>query len=113
MTSTRLEQIAVAALIGSAGAVQFSIAAGQILLAVAVACWLAMLVVGRQTFSAPRIFWPLAVGPNPAMHVQGYVNTTMTVIMLVCVVVILSNAVWRWTLVLRGRVAVAAATDLA
>ena len=61
--------------------------------------------------SVRDIFWPLAVGPNPAMHVQGYVNTTMTVVMLVCVVVILSNAVWRWTLVLRGRVAVAAATS--
>jgi carbon starvation protein len=60
--------------------------------------------------SVRDIFWPLAVGPDPAMHVQGYVNTTMTVVMLVCVVVILSNAVWRWTLVLSGRVAVAAAT---
>jgi putative inorganic carbon (HCO3(-)) transporter len=61
MTSRRLEQIAVAALVGSAGALQFSIAAGQILLAVTVACWLAMLVAGRQPFRAPRIFWPLAV----------------------------------------------------
>jgi carbon starvation protein len=55
-------------------------------------------------------FWPMAVGPNPATHLQGYVNTTLTVIMLVCVVVILSNAVWRWVQVLRGRVAVATAT---
>jgi O-antigen ligase len=61
MTSTRLEQIAAAALIGSAGALQFSIAVGQILLAVAVACWLAMLIVGHQPFRAPRMFWPLAV----------------------------------------------------
>jgi hypothetical protein len=61
MTSRRLEQIAVAALVGSAGTLQFSIAVGQILLAVAVACWLAMLVVGRQPFRAPRVFWPLAV----------------------------------------------------
>jgi len=61
MTSRRVEQIAVAALVGSAGALQFSIAAGQILLAVAVACWLAMLVAGRQPFRAPRIFWPLVV----------------------------------------------------
>jgi O-antigen ligase len=61
MTSTRLEQVAAAALIGSAGALQFSIAVGQILLAVAVACWLAMLIVGHQPFRAPRMLWPLAV----------------------------------------------------
>jgi carbon starvation protein len=55
-------------------------------------------------------FWPMAIGPDPATHLQGYVNTTLTVIMLVCVVVILSNAVWRWMRVLRGRVGVATAT---
>ena len=37
-------------------------------------------------------------------------NTTLTVIMLVCVVVILANAVWRWLQVLRGRIAIAPAT---
>jgi hypothetical protein len=30
---------------------------------------------------------------------------------MVCVVVILTNAVWRWTMVLSGRVKVAAATS--
>jgi carbon starvation protein len=59
--------------------------------------------------SVRDIFWPLAVGPNPATHVQGYINTTLTIIMLVSVVVILSNAVWRWSRVLRGRVAIAPA----
>jgi carbon starvation protein len=55
-------------------------------------------------------FWPLAIGPDPSVHVQGYVDTTLTVIMLVCVVVVLSNAVWRWLQVLRGRIAIAPAT---
>jgi carbon starvation protein len=50
-------------------------------------------------------FWPMAIGPNPDRHFQGYLNTTLTVIMLVSVVVILSNAIWRWIQVLRGRVA--------
>jgi carbon starvation protein len=50
-------------------------------------------------------FWPMAVGPNPARHFQGYLNTTLTVVMMVCVVVILANAIWKWTQVLRGRVA--------
>jgi carbon starvation protein len=56
-------------------------------------------------------FWPMAIGPNPAQHFQGYLNTTLTVVMMVCVVVILANAVWKWLQVLRGRVAVAPATS--
>ena len=56
-------------------------------------------------------FWPMAIGPDPAVHFQGYVNTTLSVIMMVCVIVILSNAVWRWMQVLRGRIAIAAATS--
>ena len=56
-------------------------------------------------------FWPLAIGANPATHFQGYIDTALTVIMMVCVVIILTNAVWRWMQVLRGRVAVAEATS--
>ena len=56
-------------------------------------------------------FWPLAIGANPATHFQGYIDTALTVIMMVCVVIILTNAVWRWMQVLRGRVAVAQATS--
>jgi carbon starvation protein len=51
-------------------------------------------------------FWPMAVGPHPERHFQGYVNTGLTVIMMVCVIVILSNAMWRWMQVLRGRIAI-------
>ena len=49
-------------------------------------------------------FWPMAIGPNAARHFQGYMNTTLTVVMMVCVVVILTNAIWRWTQVLSGRI---------
>jgi carbon starvation protein len=49
-------------------------------------------------------FWPMAVDPNVARNFQGYLNTTLTVIMMVSVVVILSNAAWRWINVLRGRI---------
>ena len=56
----RLERAGVLALFGTAGALQFSIAAGQILLAVAVFCWAAMLAVRRERVSVPRIVWPLA-----------------------------------------------------
>jgi carbon starvation protein len=51
-------------------------------------------------------FWPLAVGADGSRHVQGYVNTTLTITMMVCVVVILASALWRCLQVLRGRIAV-------
>ena len=49
-------------------------------------------------------FWPKAVGLNPALHVQGYVDSACTVIMMICVVIILISAARRWMLVLTGRV---------
>jgi hypothetical protein len=49
-------------------------------------------------------FWPMAIGPDTALNFQGYLNTGLTVIMMLLVVVILANAVWRWIQVLRGRV---------
>lgn len=55
----RLELVGTVALFGVAGALQFSIAIAEILLAVAVACWLLILVVDRERFSAPYVFWPL------------------------------------------------------
>jgi O-antigen ligase len=57
----RLEAAGVVALLGVAGALQFSIAAAQILLLIALACWLAILVVRRERFEAPSFFWPLLV----------------------------------------------------
>ncbi len=41
-------------------------------------------------------FWPMAVGPNPALHAQGYVDSALTVIMMGCVVVIIVTALRRW-----------------
>jgi O-antigen ligase len=54
-----LETAGLAALIGVAGALQFSIAAAQILLAIGLVCWLLLLVVRRERFGAPHFFWPL------------------------------------------------------
>jgi carbon starvation protein len=51
-------------------------------------------------------FWPAAVGPDPSKHFQGYLNTILTIIMMVCVILILANALWRCALVLRGRLAI-------
>ena len=51
-------------------------------------------------------FWPMAVGTNPALHVQGYLNSVLTVVMMISVVIILVSAVTRWVAVLRGRIAI-------
>src|SRR5919204_1791187 len=59
--SDRLELAGVIALYGVAGALQFSIAAAQILLTIAIACWIALLVVRRERVEVPRWFLPLGV----------------------------------------------------
>ena len=55
----RVEQAGVVSLCAMAGVVQFSIAAAQTLLAVAVVCWLVVLFSGRERFEVPDFFWPL------------------------------------------------------
>ncbi len=60
-SSRRLEQAGLAAVFGVAAALQFSIAAAQTLLAIAIACWLALVVSRRERIEVPRFFWPLAV----------------------------------------------------
>jgi O-antigen ligase len=55
-----LEQAGALALFGMAGAVQFSIAAAQILLGIALICWITLLVVRRERVEAPSFFWPMA-----------------------------------------------------
>ena len=51
-------------------------------------------------------FWPMAIGPDVTRNFQGWINTSLTIIMMICVVVILANALWKWTRVLTGRQAV-------
>jgi O-antigen ligase len=57
--SDRLEHAGLLALFGVAGALQFSIAVAQILLAIAIFTWLALIIVRRERFEAPSFFWPL------------------------------------------------------
>ena len=49
-------------------------------------------------------FWPMAIGPDPAVHIQGYVNSICTVIMMVCAVIILAATIRRSLAVVNGRV---------
>jgi carbon starvation protein len=48
-------------------------------------------------------YWPMATGPNAALHIQGYVNSICTSIMMVLAVVILVSAGRRCLAVLSGR----------
>jgi carbon starvation protein len=48
-------------------------------------------------------FYPMAIGPDPALHFQGYLNSIVTVVMMICVLVILASAVMRWVAVLTGQ----------
>jgi carbon starvation protein len=47
-------------------------------------------------------YWPKAIGDNPALHVQGYVDIACTVIMMVCAVIILAAAALKWVRVMSG-----------
>ena len=55
------EQTGLLALFGVAGALQFSIAIAQILLTVAVLCWITLIVIDRERVEIPSFFWPLVV----------------------------------------------------
>ena len=57
----RLELGAVLALLGFAAALQVSIAAADILLAICLLLWIALAVRRGERFSVPSFFWPLAV----------------------------------------------------
>jgi O-antigen ligase len=54
-----LEQAGLVAVCGVAGSLQFSIAVSQILLTVAVACWLALVILDREPIEIPSFAWPL------------------------------------------------------
>ena len=67
-SSDRLEQAGFLAVIGVAAALQFSIAVAQSLLAIAIVCWLALVLVRHERIEVPRFFWPLLAlrGPDAA-----------------------------------------------
>ena len=41
-------------------------------------------------------FWPLAVGANASLQMQGYVDTVCTAAMMVCVLIIIGAAMRKW-----------------
>ncbi len=67
-------------------------------------CFVATTTITAGFMSVRDNFWPMAVGSDPALQVQGYVNSICTVIMMVCVFIILTASARRWLRVLTGRV---------
>ena len=59
-------------------------------------CFLATTTLSAGFLSVKNNFWPMAVGARPELQMQGYLNSIVTVIMMVSVIVILATAVQRW-----------------
>ena len=66
-------------------------------------CFLSVTTMTAGYMSIRDNFWPLAVNANPDVHVQGYVLSISTTVMMACCLMILAAAVWRWMRVLSGR----------
>jgi len=47
-------------------------------------------------------FYPMAIGADLTKHFQGYLNSILTVVMMLLVLVILASAILRWVKVLNG-----------
>ncbi|OFW28452.1 MAG: carbon starvation protein CstA [Acidobacteria bacterium RIFCSPLOWO2_02_FULL_65_29] len=56
-------------------------------------------------------YWPKAIGPNPALHVQGYVNSICTSIMMVLAVILIVSATRRCVAVFQGKAAALAQAE--
>jgi len=69
-------------------------------------CFLTVTTLAAGVLNIRDNYWPMAVGPNAATHVQGYVNSICTAIMLLCAVIILVETARRSLSVLTGRMPV-------
>src|SRR5437867_2870081 len=76
-------------------------------------CWVATTTLTAGYMIVRDNFWPMAIGADPALHVQGYVNTICTVIMMACAIVILAATTRRSLQVLTGRIAAIDLADVA
>jgi carbon starvation protein len=65
-------------------------------------CFISITTLTAGYMSVRDNFWPMAIGPNPALHTQGYVQSICTVIMLICAIIILGATARRCLQVLSG-----------
>jgi hypothetical protein len=56
-------------------------------------------------------FWPMTSSPDPSERIQGFTNSTLTIVMLICVAMILVAAGRRWLQARSGVVLPAVASD--
>src|SRR5436190_635952 len=68
-------------------------------------CFLSVTTMAAGFMSIRDNFWPLTMNADPAMHVQGYVLSISTGVMMVCCLIIMASATWRWGQVLTGKTA--------
>ncbi len=68
----RLEAAGLAALLGMVAASQLSIAASQLLFAIAAVCWLASHVARHERVHVPRFFWPLVAYAALTLLAAGF-----------------------------------------
>src|SRR2546425_10798784 len=61
-------------------------------------CFLSVTTLTAGFMSVRDNFWPMAVGPGPALHAQGYVDSICTPFLMVLCVIILVSAPRRWVL---------------
>jgi carbon starvation protein len=69
-------------------------------------CFVSVTTLTAGWMSVRDNFWPMTFKLDPAIQMQGYVNSICTVIMMLCAVLILASAARRWMMVLTGKVPV-------
>jgi carbon starvation protein len=69
-------------------------------------CFLSVTTLTAGVLNVRDNYWPMVVGANPSLHVQGYVNTICTGVMMTCAVIILLTTSYRSLSVLTGRMRV-------
>ena len=74
-------------------------------------CFLSITTLTAGVLNIKDNYWPMAVGPNAAVHMQGYVNSICTAIMLICAVIILVETSRRSLSVLTGRLPLLSLTE--
>ena len=69
-------------------------------------CFISVTTLTAGYLNVTTNYWPMAVGPNPALQMQGYVNSICTVVMMGCAVLILATTSARSLKVITGRMPV-------
>jgi carbon starvation protein len=69
-------------------------------------CFLSVTTLTAGALNIRDNYWPMAVGADAALRVQGYVNTICTGVMMACAVIILITTSYRSLAVLTGRMRV-------